>query len=210
MLTTGKTSTPLFWIPLFQSLYHTEHINNLFQEASPQNAWKDRFWWHQHLPPRSPCLPPWWCTFCLHWDRNWQPSFFSWFLLVASTSELSCHKKCSILHRQRALLRLCSPWWSLSAEREPAGSDTERPSHSSRASLPEGRRAPWALSLWFWFACFGVWFWFFFFFFGQCHAACGILVPRPGIKPLHGKLWVLTTGQPGKSLYSLLLWVLLC
>ena len=105
MLTTGKTSTPLFWIPLFQSLHHTEHSDNLFQEAFPQNAWKDRLWWHQHLPPRSPCLPPRWCTFCLHWDRRWQPSFFSWFLLAWSTSELSCHKKCDILHRQLALLR---------------------------------------------------------------------------------------------------------
>ena len=105
MLTTGKTSTPLFWIPLFQSLHHTEHSDNLFQEASPQNAWKDRLWWHQHLPPKSPCLPPRWCTFYLHWDRRWQPSFFSWFLLAWSTSELSCHKKCDILHRQLALLR---------------------------------------------------------------------------------------------------------
>ena len=51
---------------------------------------------------------------------------------------------------------------------------TERPSHSSQASLPEGGRAPWALSLVL--VCL---FWcvvsFVFFFFGQCHAACGIL-----------------------------------
>ena len=29
------------------------------------------------------------------------------------------------------------------------------------------------------------------------HAACGILVPRPGIKPVPPR--VLTTGSPGKS-----------
>ena len=34
-------------------------------------------------------------------------------------------------------------------------------------------------------------------FFG--HVACGILVPQPGIKPMHWKLWVFTTGWPEKS-----------
>ena len=45
----------------------------------------------------------------------------------------------------------------------------------------------------------------FFFFFGQ--AACGILVPQPVIKPslLHWQYKVLTTGPPGKSQLSLLL-----
>ena len=41
-------------------------------------------------------------------------------------------------------------------------------------------------------------------FFGHTahHRACGILAPRPGIKPtpLHWKRGVLTTGPPGKSL----------
>ena len=41
----------------------------------------------------------------------------------------------------------------------------------------------------------------FFFFFWPCPAACGILVPQPGIKPTPPALeaWVLTTGPPGKS-----------
>ena len=38
------------------------------------------------------------------------------------------------------------------------------------------------------------------YFFIFCHAACGILLPQPGIKPtpMHLKCTVLTTGLPGK------------
>ena len=43
----------------------------------------------------------------------------------------------------------------------------------------------------------------FFFFFWPCHAACGILVPQPGIKPVTPALKVLTTGPQGKSLTCL-------
>ena len=32
-----------------------------------------------------------------------------------------------------------------------------------------------------------------------CHAACGILVPRPGMNPLQQKHQVLTTEMPGNS-----------
>ena len=105
LVPTEKTSIPIFWTSWFQSLHHTKHSDNLSQEASPRNAWKDRLWLHQHLQLRSLCLLLQWCTFCLHWDKKWQPSFFSWFLLVWSTSELSCHKKCDILHQQLALLK---------------------------------------------------------------------------------------------------------
>ena len=44
---------------------------------------------------------------------------------------------------------------------------------------------------------------FFFLFFRPRRAACGILVPQPGIKPmpLQWKRVVLTTGPPGKSLH---------
>ena len=43
---------------------------------------------------------------------------------------------------------------------------------------------------------------------GGRHAACGILVPRPGMEPnrLHWKHSVLTTGLPGKSLYYFLMY----
>ena len=46
---------------------------------------------------------------------------------------------------------------------------------------------------------------YFFFFFWPRHMACGILVPRPGIKPR-----VLTTGPPGNSLLLLLFLEDLC
>ena len=44
----------------------------------------------------------------------------------------------------------------------------------------------------------------FFLFFWPCPTACGIFVPRPGIKPtpLHWKRTVLTTGPPGKSVIT--------
>ena len=48
-----------------------------------------------------------------------------------------------------------------------------------------------------------------FFFFWQHWEACGILVPWIGIKPLGPWQWncrVLTTGQPGNSLFHLLEW----
>ena len=53
--------------------------------------------------------------------------------------------------------------------------------------------------------CFGFFFFVFFVFFG--HEACGILAPRPGIKPVPPALEgeVLTTGLPGKSLEPTLL-----
>ena len=53
--------------------------------------------------------------------------------------------------------------------------------------------------------CFGFFFFVFLFFFG--HEACGILAPRPGIKPVPPALEgeVLTTGLPGKSLEPTLL-----
>ena len=46
-----------------------------------------------------------------------------------------------------------------------------------------------------------------FWFFGL--EACGILTPRPGIKPTPNPLEaeVLTTGPPGKSLYIFIDWI---
>ena len=80
--------------------------------------------------------------------------FFWWQALV----NFPVIKKCIILHRQHALLRLCSPWQSQSAEREPAGSSLQ--SVLLTAARRASRRAGEHLgpSLWFWFACFGVWF----------------------------------------------------
>ena len=45
-----------------------------------------------------------------------------------------------------------------------------------------------------------------FFFFWPQWAACGILVPQPGIElvPLQWKRRVLTTGPPGKSLMAVI------
>ena len=47
-----------------------------------------------------------------------------------------------------------------------------------------------------------------FFFFWPHHAACGMLVPQPGIEggPRQGERGVLTTGLPGNSIFNMIIW----